>query len=100
MRGVNRHDIHPEVGRANREEHYLEDIELMKKGNINAVRTSHYPPHPMFLDLCDEYGIYVVCEVPFGFGDDNLKHPCRWRSTWRDSRLAIPNGISLPIAME
>jgi beta-galactosidase len=75
MRGVNRHDIHPEVGRANRREHYLEDIELMKKGNINAVRTSHYPPHPMFLDLCDQFGIYVVCEVPFGFGDSNLGDP-------------------------
>lgn len=75
LRGVNRHDIHPDVGRAIREKHYREDIELMKKANINAVRTSHYPTHPMFLDLCDEYGIYVICEVPFGFGDDNLRDP-------------------------
>ncbi|MCP4450929.1 MAG: hypothetical protein GY809_05665 [Planctomycetes bacterium] len=75
LRGVNHHDIHPAVGRAMREAHYRQDVELMKKGNINAVRTSHYPPHPMFLDLCDQYGLYVICEVPFGFGDKNLKDP-------------------------
>ncbi len=75
LRGVCHHDIHPEVGRAMRAEHYRQDIELMKKANINAVRTSHYPPHPVFLDLCDQYGIYVVCEVPFGYGDKNLKDP-------------------------
>ncbi|HUV67291.1 MAG TPA: glycoside hydrolase family 2 TIM barrel-domain containing protein [Sedimentisphaerales bacterium] len=73
LRGVNHHDIHPDVGRALREEHYREDIELMKKANINAVRTSHYPPHPIFLELCDQYGMYVICEVPFGFGDKNLE---------------------------
>jgi len=72
LRGVDHHDIHPDAGRALREEHYREDIELMKSANINAVRTSHYPPNPVFLDLCDEYGIYVICEVPFGFGDKNL----------------------------
>jgi beta-galactosidase len=75
LRGVNHHDIHPDAGRALREEQYREDIELMKRANINAVRTSHYPPHPVFLDLCDEYGIYVICEVPFGFGDKNLYDP-------------------------
>jgi beta-galactosidase len=75
LRGVNHHDIHPDAGRALREEQYREDIELMKGANINAVRTSHYPPHPLFLDLCDEYGIYVICEVPFGFGDKNLYDP-------------------------
>jgi len=75
LRGVNHHDIHPDVGRALREAHYRQDIELMKRANINAVRTSHYPPHPVFLDLCDQHGIYVICEVPFGFGDKNLKDP-------------------------
>ena len=75
LRGVNHHDIHPDVGRAMREAHYRQDVELMKAGNINAVRTSHYPPHPVFLDLCDQYGIYVICEVPFGFGDKHLKDP-------------------------
>ena len=74
LRGVNHHDSQPDGGRARREEHYREDIELMKKASINAVRTSHYPPHPIFLDLCDRYGMYVICEVPFGFGDKNLKN--------------------------
>jgi beta-galactosidase len=73
IRGVNHHDIHPDVGRAMRLEHYRQDVELMKKGNINAVRTSHYPPHPMFISLCDEYGLYVIDEVPFGKGEDHLE---------------------------
>ena len=75
IRGVNHHDIHPDVGRAMRKEHYRQDVELMKRGNINTVRTSHYPPHPFLLDLCDEYGIYVIDEVPFGGGDKYLEDP-------------------------
>lgn len=75
LRGVARHEIHPAVGRALREEHWKEDIRLMKAANINAVRTAHYPPHPRFLDLCDKYGLYVIDEVPFGFGDKELTNP-------------------------
>lgn len=75
LKGVCRHEIHPEVGRALREKHWRQDLELMKAGNINAVRTSHYPPHPRFLELCDEYGFYVNCEVPFGFGEKMLFDP-------------------------
>ena len=75
FKGVCRHEIHPEVGRALREKHWRQDLELMKKGNINAIRTSHYPPHPRFLELCDEYGFYVNCEVPFGFGEEMLFNP-------------------------
>ena len=73
IRGVNHHDIHPDVGRAMRLEHYREDVELMKKGNINALRTSHYPPHPTLISLCDQYGLYVIDEVPFGRGEEHLK---------------------------
>ena len=62
LRGVNRHEWHPEHGRALDHETLLADVLLMKRHNINAVRTSHYPPHPAFLDLCDEYGLYVVDE--------------------------------------
>lgn len=69
LRGVCRHEIHPEVGRALQEKHWRQDIELMKAANINAVRCSHYPPHPRFLELCDEYGLYVLDEVPIGFGE-------------------------------
>ncbi|MDT4945942.1 MAG: beta-galactosidase, partial [Pseudonocardiales bacterium] len=62
MRGVNRHEWNPDRGRAVTAEDMLLDVRLMKQHNINAVRTSHYPPHPDFLDLCDEYGLYVVDE--------------------------------------
>ncbi len=72
LRGVNHHDIHFEVGRALEKVHYLQDIELMKRANINAVRTSHYPPSPEFIDLCDRLGLYVICEVPFGKGEKHL----------------------------
>lgn len=75
LRGVCRHEIHPEVGRALRDKHWREDIRLMKAANINAVRTSHYPPHERFLELCDEAGLYVIDEVPMGFGDRYLNVP-------------------------
>ncbi|TDC04504.1 beta-galactosidase, partial [Streptomyces sp. 8K308] len=62
FRGVNRHEFHPETGRTLDLETMRRDILLMKRHNINAVRTSHYPPHPAFLDLCDELGLWVVDE--------------------------------------
>jgi beta-galactosidase len=62
LRGVNRHEFHPDRGRAVTEQDMLDDVLLMKRHNINAVRASHYPPHPRFLELCDEYGLYVMDE--------------------------------------
>ncbi|MFD2027201.1 glycoside hydrolase family 2 TIM barrel-domain containing protein [Promicromonospora aerolata] len=62
LRGVNRHEFDPLRGRAVTPERMLEDVLLMKRHHINAVRTSHYPPHPHFLDLCDRLGLYVVDE--------------------------------------
>ncbi|WP_024760560.1 glycoside hydrolase family 2 TIM barrel-domain containing protein [Streptomyces exfoliatus] len=62
FRGVNRHEFHPELGRSLDLATMREDVELMKRHNINAVRTSHYPPHPAFLDLCDTYGLWVIDE--------------------------------------
>lgn len=75
LRGVARHDQWPDVGRATRDEHWRKDIELMKAGNINAVRTAHYPPAEGFIRLCDQYGIYVVEEIPLGFGGDRMWDP-------------------------
>ncbi len=69
--GVNRHEFHPGRGRALTEQDMLDDVLLMKRAGINAVRTSHYPPHPHFLSLCDEYGLYVIDECDLethGFG--------------------------------
>ena len=60
--GVNRHEFDPRAGRVVSEELMRRDIELMKAHNVNAVRTSHYPPHPAFLELCDELGLYVIDE--------------------------------------
>jgi len=63
IRGVNRHDFDPEQGRAVTREQMEEDVLLMKKHNINAVRTAHYPNHPYFYELCDKYGLYVLAET-------------------------------------
>src|SRR5699024_10756501 len=62
FKGVNRHEWHPDTGRTQTEETMRADIELMKRHHINAVRTAHYPPAPRFLDLCDEYGLWVIDE--------------------------------------
>ncbi len=63
VRGVDRHEHHPERGRALTDEDMIKDIVLMKQLNFNAVRTSHYPNHPRWYDLCDEYGLYVIDEA-------------------------------------
>lgn len=60
--GVNRHDMHPTKGPAVSKEDMLKDILLMKSLNVNAVRTSHYPSSPLFYEMCNEYGLYVVSE--------------------------------------
>ncbi len=76
FKGVNRHEWHPERGRALDLQTMREDVLLMKRHNLNAVRTSHYPPHPAFLDLCDEYGLWVIDECDLethGFTEQ------RWR---------------------
>lgn len=63
LRGVNHHDTHKYNGWCQTDEELLADLKLMKKLNINCVRTSHYPPTPKFLDMCDELGFYVVLET-------------------------------------
>ena len=62
LKGVNRHDSHPEYGWCVSYEDMRRDIVLMKRHNINCVRASHYPNHPDFLELCDRYGMYVIDE--------------------------------------
>ncbi len=63
FKGVNHHDTHQSTGYVMSGEDLLKDILLMKEFNVNCVRTSHYPPDPMFIRLCDEYGLYVVDEA-------------------------------------
>lgn len=72
LRGVDHHDLLPVNGRAVTQAEMLEDLKLIRQANINFIRTSHYPPHPRFLELCDSLGFYVMDEVPFGFGDEHL----------------------------
>ncbi|MER5911065.1 glycoside hydrolase family 2 TIM barrel-domain containing protein [Streptomyces sp. NPDC001982] len=85
FKGVNRHEWHPETGRALDLETMRADVLLMKRHNINAVRTSHYPPHPAFLALCDELGLWVIDECDLethGFTEqawrDNPVDDDRW----------------------
>lgn len=62
IRGVNRHDFDPDHGWAVPYERYIQDLDIMKRHNINSIRTSHYPNDPMLYDLCDEYGFWVMDE--------------------------------------
>ncbi len=63
IRGVNRHETHPETGHVVSIETMVRDIELMKQNNINAVRSSHYPNDPRWYDLTDRYGLWVIDEA-------------------------------------
>lgn len=63
LKGVNRHEHNPRTGHTLTKEDMRKDMEMMKKLNINAVRHSHYPPDPYWMELCDEYGLYVVDEA-------------------------------------
>lgn len=63
LRGVNRHEIHPDLGQAINHASMVQDARLMKQHNINCVRTSHYSNDPRWFDLCDHYGIYVIAEA-------------------------------------
>ena len=71
IKGVDRHEIDPDGGYVVSRERMIEDIQIMKRLNVNAVRTCHYPDDPQWYDLCDEYGIYVCAEAnqeSHGFG--------------------------------
>jgi beta-galactosidase len=65
IKGVNRHEFDPDSGRSISRELMEWDIRLMKQFNINTVRTSHYPNHPLWYELCDQYGLYVIDEANF-----------------------------------
>lgn len=62
FKGVNRHEMDPDQGQVMTKERMIEDIQLMKKYNINAIRVAHYPSHPFLYDLADEYGLYIMNE--------------------------------------
>jgi len=93
LRGVNRHDHHPLRGKAVTLDDLRDDIIAMKRHNCNAVRTSHYPNDPAFLDLCDEYGLYVVAEanIESHAYNTSLCNDDRFLAAWlsRGSRMVV-----------
>lgn len=86
FRGVNRHDSYPDTGYYASVEQMKMDLELMKRHNINAIRTSHYPNSPLFYQLCDEYGFFVIDEA------DMECHGCV--DVFNDFRWSANNGYN------
>mgnify|MGYP002236882689 FL=1 len=77
FKGANRHEMDPDGGYVISRERMLQDIQVMKQFNLNAVRTCHYPDNNLWYDLCDQYGIYVVAEANIeshgmGYGEQTL----------------------------
>ncbi len=97
FRGVNRHEHDPVVGRGVSEASMIQDIKLMKQFNINAVRASHYPNHPRWYELCDEYGLYVIDEANLeahgmqfhanSYGE--IADSPEWEAAWLDRGLRM-----------
>lgn len=89
IKGVNRHEHHPTNGHTLSKEDMRKDMEMMKKLNVNAVRHSHYPPDPYWMELCDEFGLYVVDEANIeshGLGYD-LDVTLANNPLWKESHL-------------
>ncbi|VFQ61399.1 unnamed protein product [Cuscuta campestris] len=90
IRGVNRHEHHPRIGKTSLESCMVKDLVLMKQNNINAVRNSHYPQHPRWYELCDLFGMYMIDEANIethGYMDQpKHKHPAL-QSSWAASMM-------------
>jgi len=86
IKGVNRHEHDPRLGRTMTRQMIEKDMELMKQLNINAIRTSHYPNDPMFYDLADQYGFYICNEVnaECHYGENYLAGMAGWEDAFMD----------------
>jgi beta-galactosidase len=91
FRGMNRHETHPDRGRVFDADHARADLVRMKQSGVNAIRTSHYPPHPRVLDLADELGLWVMLECDLethGFSftgwQSNPSDDPRWETAYLD----------------
>lgn len=96
IRGVNRHEHHPRLGKTNIESCMIKDLILMKQNNLNAVRNSHYPQHPRWYELCDLFGMYMIDEANIethGFDDSgHVKHPTlepSWANAMMDRVISM-----------
>ena len=94
IKGVNRHELTPYKGYVITEEEMIRDIKVMKSLNVNAVRTCHYPDDPLWLSLCDKYGLYVVAEGNIeshgmGYGPETIARDPQYRAAHliRDQRM-------------
>lgn len=94
LKGVNRHEHHPRTGRLVDSETMEKDLRLMKQANINMIRTAHYPNSPLFYELCDRYGFYVMDEAnqeshDYGLGNKILGDNPEWTLAHVDRALAL-----------
>ncbi len=102
FKGADRHELDPDGGYVVSPERMLQDIEIMKKFNINAVRTCHYPDDNLWYDLCDKYGIYVVAEANveshgMGYGDKTLaKNPLYKKAHMERNQRNVQRGFNHP----
>jgi beta-galactosidase len=88
-RGVNRHEHHPRMGKYVDEATMIKDLVLMKQGNVNMVRLSHYPNAPRWYELCDQYGLYVMDEANnethgFGYSSGKIANDPAWVAAFVD----------------
>ncbi len=94
FKGVNRHEHHPRTGRYMDESTLRKDLELMKQANINMIRTSHYPSMPLFYELCDIYGFYVMSDAnneshDYGIGNKTLGNDPRAKKAFVDRAVSL-----------
>ncbi len=94
LKGVNRHEQHPRTGKQVDRQTMIRDLELMKQANINMIRTCHYPDQPLFYELCDEYGFYVMDETNqeshgFGIGNKIIGDDPVWKKAHVDRAVAL-----------
>src|ERR1035437_5357841 len=94
LKGVNRHEQHPRTGKHVDLQTMIKDMELMKKANINMIRTCHYPNDPLFYELCDKYGFYVMDEANqeshgFGVGNKEMGDNPIWKKSHVERAVAL-----------
>ncbi|MBQ7022512.1 MAG: discoidin domain-containing protein [Akkermansia sp.] len=94
LKGVNRHESQHANGHVVTEEECRQELLIMKRGNINHIRNSHYPQPSFFYEMCDELGIYVCDEANieshgYYYGEDSLSHPEEWKAqhVWRNKNM-------------
>ncbi len=94
LKGVNRHEQHPRTGKHVSCSTMIRDLELMKQANINMIRTCHYPDDPLFYELCDKYGFYVMDEANqeshgFGIGNKEIGDNPMWKKSHVERAVSL-----------